>query len=214
MAFWFQPKILILAWGHAGCGSWTWPLTSFLWGSEAGVRSALCLRSPIQARQRAGFPNPVHVAHMGAAQRPHGAAPRPSSEPVTQGRMHSEEMERTGSPGPRDPLAQGVHSGILNLPLGAWGRDPKEGLGRRSPALISAPRAHRRPLWPAAWVRRARPWGSVEGAGCGDLLRGWAGRHLHDATATGTMPQSVCGRQTPPLRGAYVRRFRGGCRDL
>jgi hypothetical protein len=52
-------------------------------------------------RQRAGFPNPVHVAHMGAAQRTHGGAPRPSLGPVTQGRMHSEGMGRAGTPGPR-----------------------------------------------------------------------------------------------------------------
>lgn len=170
----------------------------------------LCLRSPIQARQRAEFPNPVHVAHMGAAQRP----PRPSPGPVPQGRMHQRRWGGQETPALRDPLAQGVHSGSLNLPLGDWGRDPKGGPGRRSPALISAPRAHRRPLWPAAWARRARPRGSVGGAGCGDLRRGRAGWHLLDATATGTVPQSVCGRQAPPLRSAYVRRSRGACRDL
>lgn len=126
----------------------------------------------------------------------------PSPEPVTQGRMHSKGLRRESLPGPRDPLAQGVRSGILNLALwGVWRRVPKGGSGRRSPALISAPCAHRRPLRPAAWARRARP-GAQSGvpAAAGGERTGWAAPARRDGDSNGAAVGLRPSSPAPPRR--------------
>lgn len=160
----------------------------------------LCLGSPIQAPQRAGFPNPVHRAHMGAAQRPRGDALRPSSGPVTQSRMHSEGMGRAGIPDPRGSSGPGFAPRHPKSVSGCLGMRPE---GRAGPPLTCAHFGSSRSS-PAAVARGLGSACEAPGHGRGrrrrrgDLRRGRAGRHLHDATETGTVLQSVCGRQAPP----------------
>lgn len=79
----------------------------------------LCLRSPIQALQRACFPNAVHAAHKSDC----SEAPGRCNASLTWTCHSGSNAFKGGGEGrpldPKDPLAQGVRSGILNLAL--WG---------------------------------------------------------------------------------------------
>lgn len=112
-------------------------------------------------------------------------------------------------------LAQGVRSGIPNLSL--WGprdesrREDRPAAHLRSFRLLAliAGRCSPRP-----GLGVGGPGARSRGTGCRKLRRGRVRRHLHDATATRPVLQSICGRRAPPSRGAHVRHRRKACRDL
>lgn len=83
----------------------------------------LCLRSPIQALQRACFPNAVHAAHKSDC----SEAPGRCNASLTWTCHSGSNAFKGGGEGrpldPKDPLAQGVRNGILNLAL--WGPGDK-----------------------------------------------------------------------------------------
>lgn len=161
-----------------------------------------------------GFSDAVHAARMGDCSEAPGRCTASLTWTCHSGSNAFRGVEEGRPPGPRDPLAHGVRSGILNVAL--WGSgDESRREGRAAAHLRSF-----RLLALIAGRCGPRPGLGVRGPGHGRgcllrrAARGRAGRHLHDATETRTVPQSVCGRQDPPLRGAHVRHSRAGCRDL